>query len=295
MFETAIEKVSRYTRPLHTISRTYGGMVLPGSSTFFFVNDQGAAVTCKHVADLIAAAENMNARFLQFKAERDKLVRDGKYNQRLKGLELKYKYNKDSTVQMKNNFVNCVDKIEQIVCHTHPTLDLAIVELKGFSKIYYESYATFIKSSDKIKQGKSLCRLGYPFPEYSNFRHNPANDDIEWTATGNPNSPTFPMDGIVTRFLGDPNAGVTGIELSTPGLRGQSGGPLFDADAKVYGMQFATNHLHLGFDVNNREIISDGRKTMVNNQPFLHVGLCVHVDKIKDFLRQHNIRFTESD
>jgi hypothetical protein len=34
------------------------------------------------------------------------------------------------------------------------------------------------------------------------------------------------------------------LEMSTLGLMGQSGGPLFDTEGKICGMQFATNHLH---------------------------------------------------
>ncbi len=296
MFESAIENVSRFTRPLHSITRTYGGLVLPGTSTFFFVNDNGVAITCKHVLNLIPSADKINQTFLNFKAERDKLPKDNKYKRLLQGLEAKYKYSKETTVQLKNNFLNCFDKIDQIVYHTHPTLDLAILEFKGFNKIFYTSHATFIKDSKTIKQGKYLCRIGFPFPEFKNFRHNPDTDDIEWTTTDNPNSPSFPIDGIVTRFVGDPNAGgIVGIEMSTPGLRGQSGGPLFDIQGIVYGMQFATNHLHLGFDIMDKEIIHDGKKSKVSNYPFIHVGICVHVEKIKEFLIQHNIAFTESD
>ncbi len=296
MFEPAIEKILKFTRPMHTISRTYGGLVLPGTSTFFFVNDSGVAVTCKHVLNLIPAADNINQSYFKFKAERDKIPTDGKYKKNLQGLELKYKYTPETTVQLKNNFLNCFDKIDEITCHAHPTLDLAILEFKGFNKIFYTSHASFIKDSSKIKQGKYLCRIGFPFPEFSNFKHNPASDDIEWTNTGNPNSPSFPIDGIVTRFVADQalNA-VTGIEMSTPGLKGQSGGPLFDTEGRVYGMQFATNHLHLGFDIKDKEIIQDGRKTKVSNYPFLHVGICVHVDKIKEFLREHKVSFTEAD
>ena len=296
MFQAAIEKVLAFTRPLHTIIRTYGGLISPGSSTFFFVNDQGVAITCKHVADLIPAGDQLNETFLKFKAERDKLPKDNKFRRNLQGLETKYKYGKETTIQLKNNFLNCFDKIDQIVYHTHPTLDLAILEFKGFNKIYYSSHATFIKNSSTIKQGKYLCRTGFPFPEFNNFRHNPDLDDIEWTQSGNPNSPAFPIDGIVTRFVGDTNdGGIIGIEMSTPGLRGQSGGPLFDSNGIVYGMQFATNHLHLGFDIKDKEIVHDGRKSKVSNYPFLHVGICVHADKIKEFLSQHNISFSESD
>lgn len=296
MFQHAIEKVLQYTRPLHTISRTYGGMVLPGSSTFFFVNDSGVAITCKHVMDLIPAADNINQQFAKYKAERDSIVNDGKYKRNIQGLQMKYKYLPETTVQLKNNFLNCFDSISEITCHAHPTLDLAILEFKGFNKIYYNGHATFLKDGSKIKQGKSLGRIGFPFPEFNNFKHNPDTDDIEWTSTGNPNSPSFPIDGIVTRFVAtQPDSGITGIEMSTPGLRGQSGGPLFDTDGKVYGMQFATNHLHLGFDMKDFEIVSNGKKNKVSNSPFLHVGICVHVDRIKDFLREKNIAFTEAD
>lgn len=292
MFENAITKVSGFTRPLHTISRTYGGMVLPGTATFFFVNDKGVALTCKHVASMIPAANNINETYVKFRAERNKIPTDGKFNRSLKGLELKYKYTKETTIQLKLNFLNSFDTIEQITTHLHPTLDLAILEFKGYNKILYTSHATFMQDESGIKQGKYLCRLGFPFPEFSNFRHNPELDDIEWTSTGNPNSPSFPIDGILTRFLGDPSGIINGIELSTPGLRGQSGGPLFDLDGNIYGMQFATNHLHLGFDSKDKEIITDGKKTKVSNFPFLHVGLCVHVNKIKEFLLEHNIEFS---
>lgn len=296
MFESAIEKVLQFTKPLHTISRTYGGLLSPGTASCFFVNNQGVAITCRHVANLIPTAENMNQQFIKFKTERDKLAKDNKFRKNIQGLETKYKYNKETAVQLKNNFINCFDKIEQITCHSHPTLDLAIMEFKGFNKILYTSHASFIRDSSKIKQGTYLCRTGFPFPEFSNFQYNDRTDDIEWTNTGNPNSPSFPIDGIVTRFIGDPKAGgIIGIEMSTPGLRGQSGGPLFDTNGTVYGMQYATNHLHLGFDIKEKEVIHDGKKSKISNYPFLHVGLCVHVDRIKEFLTQHKISFTESD
>jgi hypothetical protein len=296
MFQSAIETVLQFTRPLHTISRTYGGLISPGTSTFFFVNDNGVAITCKHVLNVILGADAINNSYLQFKSERDRLPQDNKLRRSVQGLEAKYKYNKESTVQLRNNFLNCFDSIEQIVSHAHPTLDLAILEFKGFNKTFYTSYAKFLKEGGTIRQGKSLCRLGYPFPEFNNFRHNPATDDIEWTNTGNPNSPSFPIDGIVTRFIGNPNVnGLAGIEMSTPGLRGQSGGPLFDSDGIVYGMQFATNHLHLGFDIKDKDVFNDGKMSKVSNFPFLHVGLCVHVDRIKEFLKEHHIAFTEAD
>ena len=290
MFIKAIENVDKYTRPLHTIIRNYEGLISPGASTFFFVNEDGVAITCKHVLKLIVQSEVINKQFNLFKADLAKLAKDNKFKKNLLGLELKYKLKKETTVQVKNNFVNCVDTMTGMTYHEHPTLDLAIIIFQGFNKLLYNSYATFVTDPDKIKQGKFLCRLGYPFPEFNNFQHNQVTDDIEWTNTGIQGSPSFPIEGIITRFIGDGKQ-VIATELSTPGLRGQSGGPLFDNDGLIYGMQYETSHLHLGFDIKDKEVVSDGKKTKVSNSSFLHVGHCIHVDRIKEFLTLHNIKF----
>jgi hypothetical protein len=292
MFINAIESADQFTKPIHTISRTYGGLVSPGTSTLFFVNEEGVAITCKHVLNIILQADPVNIQFQSFKAERAKLPKDERFKQNLLGLETKYHYKQESTVQIKNNFVNSFDSIGNIKTHAHPVLDLAILIFEGFKQKHYTSYATFVRDPTKVKQGKSLCRLGYPFPEFNNFQHNPVTDDIEWTNSGNATSPRFPLDGIITRFGGDGKQ-IISIEMSTPGLRGQSGGPLFDTDGLVYGMQYMTSHLHLGFDIKDKEIYIQGKKTKVSNYPFLHVGHCIHVDRIKDFLALHKIKFYE--
>ena len=91
------------------------------------------------------------------------------------------------------------------------------------------------------------------------------------------------------------NGIITGIELSTPGLRGQSGGPLFDQKGVVYGMQSSTYHVHLGFDIKDKEIRENGRAKKVSNHPFLYLGRCVHVDVIKAFLKEKSTKFYENE
>lgn len=294
MFIKAIEEIQKFTRPIHTIVRYYGNdFAIPWTGTFFFVNDQGMAVTCRHIANNIINTDSINQRYDLVKKERDSFgtKTDGKYKKQIAALEAKYGLVKQETIiQIKNTIMDSFDSITTIDCVTHPTLDLAILKFKGFSKILYRSQATFMKNSDGIKQGKYLCRYGYPFPEFNNFQYDPVKDDIEYISTGVVGTPAFPMDGIVTRHLGDGKQ-IFGIEMSTPGLRGQSGGPLFDTNGLIYGMQYATNHLHLGFDMKNKEITSEGKKIMVTNQPFLHVGHCIHVDRIKEFLTEHKISF----
>ena len=295
MFTTAIETIANFTRPIHTILRTYGGkQVIPSSSTLFFVNDLGYAVTCKHVVELLISSEQVNQQFTHFKGERARLSNDGKQKQHLRGLELKYNYNPDSFVEIRNNFLDCIDTMSGFTCHVHPTYDLAIVKFNDFNRVMYTGHARFLRDGTSIKQGKMLCRLGFPFPEFTNYRYNESTDQIEWTTEGIAQSPRFPLEGMVTRFLGD-GTGVVGIELSTPGLRGQSGGPLFDSNGVVYGMQYATKHLHLGFDLIDKEIMVNNKVKKVTDYSFIHLGQCIHVEIIKNFLREHNVPFTEAD
>jgi hypothetical protein len=292
MLVKAIEKVSEFTKPIHTITRTYGGLVSPGTSTLFFVNENGVAITCKHVLNLILNADMINRQYVQFREEKNKLANDGKFKRNIAGLELKHKYKKESLIQIKNNFINGVSPITEIKTFAHPTLDLAILIFEGFNQKHYGAHATFVKDPNKLKQGRYLGRLGYPFPEFNNFKYNPSSDDIEWTQEGNQHTPSFPIDGIITRFISNGQE-LVGIEMSTPGLRGQSGGPLFDTDGLIYGMQSETGHLHLGFDISDMEIIQDGKRTKVSNYPFLHVGRCIHAEQIKAFLKLNGIKYYE--
>lgn len=295
MFVEAIDRVDPFTRPIHSIIRLYGhGEIVPGSATLFFVNEEACAVTCKHVAELITKSESIYQNYTQFLAERGTHLRDKNLPQHVKRLEDKYQLKAESLIRVRNTFVNCVDVYKELKIDLHPTQDLAILRFKGYNRPLYQSYATFLRDTGRVKSGRSLCRLGYPFPEFTNFRYNKDTDDIEWTTEGRMNSPRFPIDGIVTRLMSDASGtDVTGIEMSTPGLRGQSGGPLFDTNGLVFGMQSATRHLHLGFDIEDRDVLVNNRKTRVSNYPFLNVGQCVHADVIKKFLRDHGVKYYE--
>lgn len=295
MFINAIERVARFTRPLHSIIRLYGSkQLIPGSATMFFVNEAGYAVSCKHVVDMLMAADGINNRYRDFRKQKNALAEREDSHESMKSLEASFKYNPETIIQLKNNFVDCVAGLESFDCWLHPVHDLAIIKFNGFKNICYQDCARFLRNPDQVKQGKYLCRLGFPFPEFTNFTYNPATDDIEWTQSGNPSSPRFPIEGMVTRFLAD-NSGIYGIEMSTPGLRGQSGGPLFDDKGTIYGMQFSTKHLHLGFDIIDKDIMVNNQPKKISDFSFLHLGQCLHADVIKNFLRENNVPFYEED
>ena len=294
MFVDAIEKVSAFTRPIMFITRNYGSSaIVPGLGTMFFVNGEGVAVTCKHVANMILAADQTNARYAGFKQQRAAL-NAGNSSAAQKGLRLlekKYGLDAGAAANVKVKFLDVPSPFGRFTVHMHPAYDLAIVIFEGWEKLNYDpSNIYLLEDGGRIKQGKSLCRLGYPFPEFSNYEYNKERDDIDWTE-GKMSVPRFPIDGIVTRHIANDKGELFGIEMSTPGLRGQSGGPLFDREGVIYGMQFATQHLHLGFDMENRQMKINGKEKTINNQPFLHVGQCLHIDVIKEFLDSKGIKY----
>ncbi|HEV8508510.1 MAG TPA: trypsin-like peptidase domain-containing protein [Chitinophagaceae bacterium] len=294
MFKTAIEKVGGFTRAIHFISNTYGEKeILPGAATLFFVNEDAVAVTCKHVSSLMRQTGEITKRYSDFVEEKKQLTRSGSYNKKLKELKEAYGYDKVGIdCQLLYQLVDCVDQVTTIDIAEHPTADLAILKLKGFTNKKYEGYAVFAKNSNELQPGLFLCRLGYPFPEFSNFTYNEEEEKIGWSSQP-AKVVRFPIDGMVTRHIASADGKISGIELSSPGLRGQSGGPLFNEQGLIFGMQNMTNHLHLGFDMKNREIISGGKKLRVTNQPFLHVGVCIHLDIIKEFLSSNGVKYYE--
>lgn len=289
MFVNSIQKVAGFTRAIHSISRNFEGKkVERGAATLFFVNQEGWALTCKHVAQWLTQADVINKKYSGYQLESQNLNLGQK-----KALAKRMGLDESKVAEMKVTFVDCVDHISNIHFFLHPEYDLALLKFEGFQKVTTSGSPVFLKDDQSAQPGAMLCRLGFPFPEFSNFQLNLEKDTLEWTRTGQPQSPRFPIEGMLTRFLGDKNGKVYGIEMSTPGLRGQSGGPLFDPEGRIVGMQSRTKHLHLGFDIEEKEVMAHGKIKKVNDYAFIHLGECIHVSVIKEFLKNNNVNFDE--
>lgn len=291
MFVNAINRISGFTLPIRFISKLYKSTnIIPGTATMFFINDDGYALTCRHVAEDIVNSQIISDKYSNFIKELNEL-KVGKNKAASKNyLEKKYGFNPHITSHLKISF-DGPDFFDSINIKVSDKYDLALIQFVGYKHINKNGYAIFLDDSTSIQPGKFLCRLGYPFPEFDNYSYDVAKDDIIWTNTGNVSTPYFPIEGMVTRHTAESDGIISGIELSTPGLRGQSGGPLFDQNGIIYGMQSQTFHFHLGFDMKKEKLIINGKEETINNQPFLHVGRCIHVDIIKQFLNDNHIKY----
>jgi hypothetical protein len=298
MFVKAIEIASKFTRPIHSISRNYGSNTIhPGAATLFFVNSDGWALTCGHVAKLLLAGGVIGQKAENFKKELSK--------KRIKPINFFYKYflmkkycyTKKTPFELRNRFMGCIEGNLNFKIITHPkydvAYDVALIKFENYNRILCNKFPVFPNDTSSLQPGKMLCRLGFPFPEFKNFEYDTTNDTLKWTEKGQKNTPRFPIEGMVTRRVMDNERKVFAFEMSTPGLRGQSGGPVFDTEGKVWGMQCQTGHLDLNFDV-DQEVMRGGIKKRVTDSAFLHVGICIHVDTLKSFMRENNVTFEEA-
>ena len=293
MFVKAIDIASNFTRPIYTISRNYlSTEVIPGAATLFFINSNGWAFTCGHVVDDLYLVDKINTDYHSFKTELATKSETIKSTNLLQNLEKKYRYNKQVTIELQCRFLNCVEGELKISLIKNKKYDVALIKFLDFPKLLCYSFPCFPKDTSKLKPGKFLCRLGFPFPEFTNFEYDEDSDSIRWTETGNMNSPQFPSEGMLTRMNIDAEDQVFAFEMSTPGLLGQSGGPVIDSEGKIWGMQFATSHLDLNFDV-DQEVIRKGVKKHIQDSAFLHVGHCIHVDILKSFMVENGVVFRE--
>ena len=67
MFKKAIKKNLNYTRPLFTGERLFNDTrVMSGISSFIILNDEGYLLTCKHVAEKVVQAHELEDKYREY-------------------------------------------------------------------------------------------------------------------------------------------------------------------------------------------------------------------------------------
>lgn len=283
MFVNAIKLCSGFTRPIYYGVKTYGSDTLHnGISTIIVLNEDGWFLTCKHVAKLMVKENYLNQVYPKL------LIELSRKNESRKSKEERLRIKEDDVVLITNFFsVKEVGKPFSIKFIEHEYLDIAVGQLTG-NEIQATNYPTF--SRNDPEPGQSLCKLGFPFPEYDGFTFNADKDRIVIKKGGDFRATLFPLDGMMTRDLIDNQGKRTMFEMSSPGLRGQSGGPIFDSRGIVYGIQTATKLEDLDLD-----FVGDWRRgtkmVRIENQPMLALGIGVNSSAIKEFLNENKIRY----
>jgi hypothetical protein len=287
LFSNCLQSVEKYTLPVILSRLRFDNQIESFCGTFIVLNRDGWVLTAAHLIKELKNIENDAQQIQAYNVAKQAIENDTQLAPKKKRAKIgALGANPGWVVQQATLWIG-PSRITNV--RMDEPADLAIGRLEPFDSTVIASYPVFKNPAEPMYAGTSLCRLGYPFHEIkATYDHATNQFDL---APGVLPVPRFPNDGIHTRLILIPfgTRTVKFIETSSPGLKGQSGGPIFDAKGHVWAMQAQTNSLQLGFSptvkVNGREIVE---------HQFMHVGWGSHVEEIINFLRTEGVAFSLS-
>ena len=290
VFSKAVPIAAGFTRPMVISSRTAQGACTGTVGACVVVNREGWILTAGHLLELVRAQQESALRHAGYRGNVVEFHRDAAADKRFRKKGVRT-FQKPAGASVRNHSVWWgVDGARLVEARVVPAADLALGRLEPFDPASVEHYPVWRDPSRVEGPGRSLCKLGFPL-----HRIDPIFDEKANAFTlpaGSVPLPLFPLEGMFTRVVntrapgsgdGEPSAF---IETSTPSLLGQLGGPLFDADAVVWGIQSHTMHHALGFHPR----VPGGPAGQVEHQ-FLNTGLAVHAAAIRRLLDAEGIDY----
>lgn len=284
MYKKSIKYNSKFLIPFVEGIKYYGSNEIEhGLGTMIVINEEGDILTCKHVAQEFIINDRLREKYSSIINEISKCKNASEKRE----VEKKYNLTNSSIVLTNINLPFDVNKDFEIEIKLHEYLDIAIIKFKGI-KFKVDNYPIFAKNIPE--QGQSVCKLGFAFPEYSCFEYSEEKKNIVIKDDVVFHFPLFPMDGIVTRLVMDEKGKTSMFETSSPGIRGQSGGPVFSPEGIIYGIQSYTKQLDLNFDV-DMNVKRGIEERKVSYTPFINLGVSISSLEIIKFLDENNIKY----
>lgn len=291
MFQKGCEIASRYTSPLIAACRFFDKTVDSGLGSFIVLNEDGWLMTAAHNFGIPLAFNQHKAEIAAYQSKVDEINRDGDKDDQQKrelvnNLQRNDKWITDSLLWLG------ADGVQDLETYIYGEHDIAFIRI---DKKFLGAGRTYpkIKNPDNFKMGASLCKYGYPFyPIQATFDEHQRRFSFPENLMP---IPAFPIEGIYTRNLmqgktQDGTMDIIYLETSSPGLKGQSGGPIFDVDGNIYAVVSKNLTMALGF---KGEVEINGTK--VEENQFINVGIGVHAKTLVDLMKKHGIKFEMVD
>lgn len=289
MFADACENVGTFTRPVVVSTRYFNGDVGASVASFIVLNREGWILTAAHVLQTLRQAHEHEPALAAYQRRVQEIQQNAQVPSRQRDQRIKQIKNDPKWI---TNFsylwgwFNAGIENFQLL----EVADLAIGRLEPFDPASVAHYPT-IKNPNSVRQGTSLCRIGFPFHSIPvTF------DDTSKTFNLSETHFTFfANEGILSRTIDVAEAvnvsyHVGFIETSSPGLKGQSGGPIFDSRGTVWGIQSQTRSYPLDFETYTKQ-----GSRQVKQEQYLHAGWGVHPATLLGFLHAHGIEVAVSD
>jgi S1-C subfamily serine protease len=291
MFANAYNEASVFTYPLIISMRFFDKTVECSLGCFVIINPEGWIVTAAHLLTPFLAFQQHSKEIAEYNKhvlaiEQDQRLWAWRKRKRIKRLKSNPKWITNHSFWWGSDGT----KVQEL--KVLPEADLAVGRIESFDSKAVSTYP-ILKNTSSLPHGTSLCKLGFPFYQIK------ATFDEESKLFRLPSGtlpvPRFPIEGIYTRNLikgksKDGKYEIKFLETSSPGLKGQSGGPIFDVKGTLWGIQSRTTHYPLGF---SPKIKKNGRE--IEENQFLNVGVGIHPEVLLAFLRDNGIKFEASN
>jgi len=292
MFSKACSIAREFTFPIIISQVNFKGECSSVIGSYVLINDEGWFVTAHHVIALVNSLQHSLGEYHDLATRRTKLEADENIKKHEKINQLKGPLKIPGEAVTNYSIWLGRDGLSIGTLFVLPEIDLAVGQLKNFDKATVKIYPHFKDPLKPMEQGTSLCKLGFSFHSIK-----PTYDGAKGfiLPPGSVPIPFFPMEGIFTRKveMKVPTASMHPlyfIETSSPGLRGQSGGPTFDVHGTVWAIQSQTRHLKLHFGVDKTDKDAD----LLKHQ-YLNVGWGIHSETLTSFFKEHSIQFQLSE
>ena len=273
MFAKACTIARNWTRPLIVSARLASGTVDTQVGTYVLINKDGWAFTAGHLFDS----------FVKFQADQKKIKEAKEMNDANPGSvepDLKWVVN--------HSFWFGKDDVRMSRVYVNRQIDIALMKLENVKDA---TVSPVFRTPESMAPGTSVCRLGFAFTEVrSEFNKETNNFSIP---PGVLPLTFYPTEGMHTRDIVE---GVTQdgfdrifVDTSTPSYRGQSGGPLFDTEGRIYGINVRTQIRRLDFDNVMRP-----RDELLPEKQYANFGQAVHVRTLIEIMKKNNVSFETS-
>lgn len=323
MFADAYRIASCFTLPVVISSRDASGVCRSSIGACVVVNRDGWILTTAHIIEEIRRQQQSAALHGAYGGEVRAHERDATADKKFRHGKVRTLHRPTGDTIVNHSVWWGRDGALLREAQVRPGADLALGRLQPFDASGIAQFPVFKKPGADYRPGRSLCKLGFPFHGITPSFDEAKNAFL--LPPGAVPLPLFPSEGIFTRMVvahapgvdahahagkkrargkrgsngngnsnSDTGNGNTAmpqieagkfIETSTPGLTGQSGGPVVDVRGNVWALQSHTRHYPLGFSPPAPGQNGGAQK----EHQFLNVGLGVHAESILHFLQSAGV------
>jgi hypothetical protein len=285
MFQVACTKARNFTWPVVISRRTFDGQCSAGIGTFTVINKDGWIATAAHIFKVTAELAAQEAQNQQLRTT----AKEPLNRQERRRLRAQAGRAKDAVINWSAWWGQDRAQIEPNSIVGIEVCDIAIARLVPFDPSVIKEYPVFKKRAGDDDGGVSVCRSGFPLWDVKPEWNAVAN---VFNLTQNVPLPLFSNEGIIARqfeqIILDPQGQkvqtpfrLRSIETSNPGLLGQSGGPIFDRNGVVWGIQTSTVSYKLDLGTETAQ--------------YYNVGVGCHAETLIGLMNARNIEYQSVD